>query len=74
VDALLAGQEVGVVIPAFDRLELDRAAQTLLRIAAQPSTTERCRAVAARELALDTVGGPRYVALLRRLAEGGGRR
>jgi hypothetical protein len=74
VDALLGGDRVGVVTQTFDCAELDRAAETLLQVVTQPSTRERCRALAAQELGLDTVGGPRYVALLRRLAEPGGHR
>ena len=74
LDALFDGSGVGVVTQAFDRADLDRAAETLLRIVAEPSTHEGCRALASRELGLDTVGGPRYVALLRRLAGLGGHR
>ncbi len=73
VDALFEGTEAGVVTPTFDRAELERAAQALLRLVARPDMRDHCRALAARELGLDTVGGPRYVALLRRLAGSGKR-
>jgi glycosyltransferase involved in cell wall biosynthesis len=68
VDALFDDTDAGVVTRSFDRADLDRAAEALLRLVARPDTRERCRALAANELGLDTVGGPRYVSLLRRLA------
>jgi glycosyltransferase involved in cell wall biosynthesis len=67
VDALFAPGLAGVLIPSFDARALENAARALLELVAQPETPGRCRELARRELDLDRVGGPRYVAVLREL-------
>jgi glycosyltransferase involved in cell wall biosynthesis len=66
-DALLTAGSVGVLTATFEAAALEQAARQLLELLADPEVRERCRAVARAELGLDTVGGPRYVALLSRL-------
>ena len=69
VDALFEDGRAGVLAPSFDAAALARAAEELLALLAQPAVRERCRDMAAGVLGLEAVGGPRYVALLRRLTE-----
>jgi glycosyltransferase involved in cell wall biosynthesis len=68
VDALLAKGDAGVIVPTLDAAAFAAAAAELLRLLQRPGTRERCQELARRELGLRTVGGPRYVAVLRRLA------
>jgi glycosyltransferase involved in cell wall biosynthesis len=69
LDELLATPGVGVLLPQFDDAAYGQAAARLRELLADPRTAERCRALAREELALDTVGIPRYDGVYRRLAE-----
>ena len=67
MDELLAGEQVGVLLTAFDEEAYDRAAERALELAAEPETRARCRRVARRYFDLNDVGGPGYVNVYRRL-------
>ena len=67
VDALLADHVVGVLTATLETSAFEPAARELLTLLDDPGLRSRCRAVARSELGLDTVGGPRYVALLERI-------
>ncbi len=73
VDELLGANRVGALIDEFSAAGYEAAAATMRELCADPGTSERCRAVARRELSLREVGIPRYDALYRRLAASGER-
>lgn len=64
-DALLDG--VGVIVGRGEATELIRAANEVATVLTDPAMRDRCRSVAERELALDTIGVPRYDELYRDL-------
>ncbi len=68
VDTLLAAQDVGVVIDAFESSEYERAAARMEALAADPECRYRCREVARSTHSLREVGIPRYDALYREVA------
>lgn len=67
VDALLAGDGTGVLLPRFDEPTLREGGARLAKLIADPATRERCRDLARRELSLVDVGVPRYDELYRRV-------
>jgi glycosyltransferase involved in cell wall biosynthesis len=69
MDELLAGEQVGVLLTAFDEEAYDRAAERALELAAEPETRARCRRVAERYFDLEGVGGPGYLNVYRRLKQ-----
>lgn len=66
-EAVLKGENVGVIINEFDNAAYESAADQILTLMARDDTTERCREVARVHYSLDEIGGPRYVALYRSL-------
>jgi hypothetical protein len=68
LDELLAAPGVGVLLPDFGPDAYHEAAERLRRLLGDSRTAERCEALARDELALDTVGVPRYDAVYRRLS------
>ncbi|MGI8837271.1 MAG: glycosyltransferase [Pyrinomonadaceae bacterium] len=69
MDKLVQREQVGVVLRHFDDNAYQRAADEALLIAQDPEIREHCRRVAWVNFDLQTVGGPRYVNVYRRLAE-----
>lgn len=69
MDELVQREQVGVVLRHFDDDAYQRAADEALLIAQSPDIREHCRRVAWVNFDLQTVGGPRYVNVYRRLAE-----
>lgn len=66
-DAILARQNLGVMIGRLDEAEFRRATRELLRLLDDPATPALCHEFAERELSLSRIGGPRYVAVYERL-------
>lgn len=58
---------VGVILHGTEESDYLRAVHELRTLLAEPGIRERCRARARRELSLEEVGWPRYVALYRHL-------
>jgi hypothetical protein len=71
LDEQLGDDQVGVLVGALTADGYARAVDELDALATQPDLARRCRASAERRFDLATVGGPRYVALYRRLLPGG---
>ncbi len=67
LDALLEGDEVGVIVRGFDRAAYGRAFARLAELSANAELSARCRASAARRFDLEQIGGLRYRRLYRRL-------
>jgi glycosyltransferase involved in cell wall biosynthesis len=61
-DAILLGENVGVIVSGLTAQGYEQAAARLLDLLEQTSAG-RCRAAARKFFSLDEVGGPRYVAL-----------
>jgi hypothetical protein len=70
VDELLSTDAVGVLVTAFDRDAYRRAAERARELLDEPTTPERCRALARRRLSLAELGVPRYDRVYRMVAEG----
>src|SRR4051794_40562620 len=68
LDELLSAPGVGVLLPEFNTAAYGDAAVRLRELLSDTQTAERCRALARGELALDSVGIPRYDGVYRRLA------
>jgi glycosyltransferase involved in cell wall biosynthesis len=68
VDALLSGDEVGVLVEDFTDDAYRAAAQRMAELVADPGTASRCQALAHKELSLEDVGIPRYDRMYTRLA------
>ena len=68
VDALLAGQDVGVLVRRTAGDEYAEAASEAFRLASDAATRERCMSVARENLSLEAVGVPRYDRVYRDLA------
>jgi glycosyltransferase involved in cell wall biosynthesis len=68
LDHLLGTPGVGVLLPEFTPAAYRQAATRLKQLLRDGRTADRCRALAHDELALDTVGVPRYDAIYTRLA------
>jgi glycosyltransferase involved in cell wall biosynthesis len=66
-DAILADGSLGVVLHGFGAEELQSAIARLEPRLEHPSTRERCRRYAERQLSLREIGIPRYTALYRDL-------
>jgi glycosyltransferase involved in cell wall biosynthesis len=67
MDELLAGENVGVLLKAFDEEAYDVAAGRALALTAEPETRARCRRVARQYFDLNDVGGAGYLNVYRRL-------
>jgi glycosyltransferase involved in cell wall biosynthesis len=67
MDELVANEGVGVVLYSFDADHYQEAAAQALKLSEDPQIPTRCRAVAETFFDLETVGGPKYVELYRRL-------
>jgi glycosyltransferase involved in cell wall biosynthesis len=70
LDAQIAAARVGVLVRDHDRAGHRRAVADLRDLLADPGLPGRCRATARALFDLETVGGPRYVALYDRLVAG----
>lgn len=68
-DAQLTTHRVGVILDTFDEAAIETALNQARALAAEPGTADRCRRTAHELFDLDTVGGPRYQALYRRIDE-----
>jgi glycosyltransferase involved in cell wall biosynthesis len=68
VDALLASDGVGLLVPEFGSAAYAEAATRLRTLLEDATVSDRCRIVARRELSLTEVGIPRYDRLYRRVA------
>lgn len=66
-EAILQGENVGVIVNEFDNTAYENAADQILTLIGRDDTTERCREVARRHYSLDEIGGPGYVAVYRSL-------
>jgi glycosyltransferase involved in cell wall biosynthesis len=65
LDQLLSAPGVGVLLPEFNAEAYRDAAKRVRALLEDPQTADRCRALARDQLALDTVGIPRYDAVYR---------
>jgi glycosyltransferase involved in cell wall biosynthesis len=68
LDGLLGGGDIGVLVEDFSDSGYEIAARSVMALADDPQTPERCRAVANRHLSLREVGIPRYDRLYREVA------
>lgn len=66
-DGLIAAKDVGVVVTSFDPAAYRVAARTILALASDPSTRERCIRAAKETFDLAEVGGPRYLQVYERI-------
>lgn len=71
-DLLLASNEVGLVVTAFDAAAYADAADQVLALLGDAETPMRCRETAERHYSLRNVGEPRYQEIYRRLCGTGG--
>jgi glycosyltransferase involved in cell wall biosynthesis len=62
-DAILQGEEVGVIVGGLTARDYEPAAVRLLALVERGDAAGLCRAVARKIFSLAEVGGPRYVAL-----------
>ncbi|QQS39772.1 MAG: glycosyltransferase [Acidobacteriota bacterium] len=69
VDAILEGEEVGVLIDKFSPEAYAYALESLGRLSANGDLKERCRRVARSHFDLAAVGGTKYRSIYRRLLE-----
>lgn len=69
IDALLSDANVGVLVDAFTVESYTDAADRLVALLEDSQTRARCQDLARRELALDSVGIPRYERLYRAVAQ-----
>ncbi len=67
MDELVANEGVGVVLYSFDDDAYQEAAAQALKLTENRQIRTHCRAVAETFFDLETVGGPKYVELYRRL-------
>jgi hypothetical protein len=66
------GEDVTAPVPALAAEHYRAAARWVATVAGRPDTRERCRRVAERYFDLEAVGGERYWALYRSVAEEAG--
>lgn len=71
LDELLVSSRIGVVVQGFDPAGAAEAAAEALALAQDPQVSMRCVAAAREHFDLQHIGGTRYRALYRRLAQGG---
>jgi glycosyltransferase involved in cell wall biosynthesis len=67
-DLLLASNDVGFVVTAFDRATYETATDRILTLLLDVATPMRCRETAERYYSLRDVGEPRYQEIYRRLS------
>jgi len=67
MEAILQGENVGVIIDKFDNVAYENAVDQILTLMSRDDSSERSREVARRHYSLDQIGGPRYVAVYRSL-------
>jgi len=67
VEAILQGENVGVIVDKFDTVDYENAVDQILPLMSRDDSSERSREVARRHYSLDEIGGPRYVAVYRSL-------
>jgi glycosyltransferase involved in cell wall biosynthesis len=66
-DEILRQESVGVIVDEFDQSSYERAFAGMRRLLADPDVRRRCREVAERRFALNTVGRQSYVRVYRSL-------
>ena len=69
MDELVERERVGVVLQSFDQQSYEAAAARAVAIVEDPRISDRARQVAKRYFDLETVGGPGYVDVYRKLRE-----
>jgi len=74
LDRLLERERVGVVVHESGEQAWVEAVDRLLTLCADPGLAARCRRLARKSFGLTTVGGPRYIAVYRRLLGDSARR
>jgi glycosyltransferase involved in cell wall biosynthesis len=67
MDELVESERVGVVLRDFDEAACRAAAGRALALAEDAEVRERCKRIAHERFDLNTVGGPRYINVYRRL-------
>lgn len=67
MDALLEQEGVGVVVRDFTEQSYQAAVEQVLSMLNEVTISERCRRIARELFNLQTIGGPRYVQVYRRL-------
>lgn len=69
LDALIAGERVGVILKGFDESDYREALSGIDELMKDPDLRDRCRRVAKEYFDLEAVGGERYRDLYRRIME-----
>lgn len=69
LDAMIENDRVGTIVREFNEAAYLRALEEIDTMRQDSTTAVRCRATAMNRFDLETVGGPAYVRLYRRLAE-----
>ncbi len=69
MDELVERERVGVVLQNFDQQSYEAAAARAVAIVEDPRISDRARQVAKHYFDLETVGGPGYVDVYRKLRE-----
>jgi glycosyltransferase involved in cell wall biosynthesis len=67
MDELVERERVGVVLRDFDEAAYRAAAERALALTEERGVRERCERIAHERFDLNTVGGPRYLNVYRRL-------
>lgn len=69
LDSLIEGENVGVILKGFSKKDYAEALEKIYELLAGPALPQRCRTVAYKYFDLETVGGPRYRRIYKKLLD-----